>query len=183
MRTLIRTLLLSLPLVSFTATPSARALSTIGSYDVLMDSLNVGRMSFRSRVYDDGSGHCVYTGAWTGPSGPLTLTKKCMLLESHAGDNFDCEENQRTFFNTVVTNDCNSCFGFDEFGQVTNITTLIAGESPSGHLYGIVISAAIGDVEGLEIALRTPAMSTVAPTQAIVRGQALLRPAARYLTP
>src|SRR5207248_3193601 len=103
MKNSIRTLLLSSSLLSLTAIPSAEALSTLPSYDLIMDGMSVGQMSFRTRVFDDGHAHCQYTGRWTGPSGSLTRTRLCKLIEYHAGDNFDCEENQRTFFNTLVT--------------------------------------------------------------------------------
>ena len=42
-----------------------------------------------------------------------------------------------------------TCKGFDDFGQETNITSLVAGEDNGGHLNGVVMSASVGDVQNL----------------------------------
>jgi hypothetical protein len=135
---------------------NSSALSTALTYDVLFDGLPVGVLSFRNRVVEAGPYRCQYTGRFSRVSEGLGRTRICRLDEYRAGDHFDCEENRKGFFTTLVVNAESGCWGFDEFGQATRISTLVAGESPAGHLYGVVMSQSIGDVEGLEIVPRAP---------------------------
>lgn len=165
MSNLIRSMALVLPVAFGFSMPTAQALSTGPAYDIFMDGMATGTMTFRNRVVDDGHGRCEYTGRWTGLAGPLMRTRRCKLAEYQAGDFFDCQENRRANFSTILTmpDDYTACSGFDEFGQTTDISALVAGEGPDGHLHGIVVAASIGDVEGLEMVPRSQSRPLVAP--------------------
>src|SRR5207249_4719071 len=93
-------------------------------------------------------------GRWTSLNPGLTRTRLCRLDEYKADDHFDCEESRRTFFTTFVSASAGGCNGFDEFGQATKVTALVAGEAPQGALYGVAITASVGDVESFEMAPR-----------------------------
>jgi hypothetical protein len=148
-----RSLLLALPL-SLLAAPAALALESDRTYDLHIEGTPVGTMSLRARVTDDGAGHCQYTGGWTSPNLGLARTRLCRLSEYKASDNFDCEANRRTFFSTIVSVPQGGCAGFDEWGQATDVPSLIAGESPRGDLYGIVVVANVGDVQSFGMLAR-----------------------------
>jgi hypothetical protein len=136
------------PLASVTP---AMALDTGRRYDVRFDGLRVGTWRLRNKVVE--TAHtCRYTVMWSNlPGPPLSRTRLCRIDEYKAGDDFDCEVSRRGFFDTLVTKAPGTCRGFDDFGQETNILTLVAGEDSRGELNGIVISAAISDVQNLEV--------------------------------
>ena len=141
-----RSLLLSLPL-SVLALPAALAMSTDRTYDLSIEGTPVGTMAMRARVTDDGAGRCEYTGRWSSLNMGLKRTRLCRMTEYKASDYFDCDANRRAFFPTIVSVPENACAGFDEWGQQTDVPRLIAGETPSGELYGIIVVANVGDVQ------------------------------------
>ncbi len=147
-------LFLSISALALVSPPSATALPTTGHYDVLMDDLPVGALSFRNLVAERGQVSCRYTARWTGLSGPLPSTQLCHIDELKAGDHFDCEQNRFGFFNTALLAVKNACNGFDEFGQRTLVPMMVAGEGQSGEIFGVVLTASVGDVESLTIVAR-----------------------------
>lgn len=166
-----RAALLALPL-SLLATPAAFALSTDRAFDLSIEGTPVGTMTMRARVFDDGNGRCQYTGRWSSLRVGLTRTRLCSLAEYKASDNFDCEENRRSFFPTVLTvpqNVAGACAGFDEWGQATDIPRLLAGENPSGDIYGIIVTESIGDVQSF-------GMTVQRPSPIVQAGQRTLQP-------
>jgi hypothetical protein len=147
-----RSALLALPLPLALAAAPAYGLATDRQYDIRIEGSPVGLMTFRNRVTQDRAGvKCQYTGRWTGQFGPLARTRVCKLEEFMASDHFDCEANRRGFFPTIVSAPEGGCDGFDEFGQATDISTLVAGESPGGELFGIIVTDSIGDVQSFEM--------------------------------
>ncbi|MCS6914359.1 MAG: hypothetical protein RMK29_06470 [Myxococcales bacterium] len=131
--------------------PQAMALRTDRTYRVQLEGLPVGTWRLRNRVVET-SLACRYTVMWSNlPGPPLGRTTLCRIDEYRASDNFDCEVNRRTFFDTLVAKAPGRCHGFDDFGQQTSISTMVAGEDSSGVLNGILVSASVGDVQSFEV--------------------------------
>ncbi len=142
-------LALSVLLPVMAAAP-ALALDTSRTHQVNVEGNRVGTWKLRNRVVDTGDA-CRYTVEWSDNSGPpLSRTVLCKIDESKASDNFDCEMSRRGSFDTLIQKASGTCRGFDEFGQETTITTLIAGESSQG-IDGIFVANSIGDVQSLSV--------------------------------
>ena len=139
--------LLALSLVPMLA-GSALAFPTGRNFDVEVEGNVVGRINARNRVVDNGSS-CTYTLQWTLRTPPLSRTVQCNIRERKASNAFDCNDNARRWVTTLVERS-GTCNGFDEFGQQTRISTLIAGESSSG-LNGVFFAASVGDLQSLQI--------------------------------
>jgi hypothetical protein len=146
-----KNLLLALAVLSpMAAATPAMALRTSSTYEVRLEGLRVGSWELRNRVVETSTA-CRYTVMWQNEGAPLGRTTLCKIDEYRASDNFDCEVNRRTFFNTIVSKAPGTCNGFDDFGQQTKIDTLVAGEDDAGRLNGIFVSASIGDVQSFEV--------------------------------
>ena len=133
------------------ATP-AMALDTGKTYKVDFDGARVGTWQLRNRVAETAN-TCRYTVQWSNlPGAPLSRTTLCQIDEYKASDNFDCEVARHGFFDTLILKPNGAtCRGFDDFGQETKISTLVAGEDDSGRINGVVVSASVGDVQSLQI--------------------------------
>jgi len=146
MRKVFLTMALFAPLAA--ATP-ATALNTKQTYSVSFDGSQVGFWNVRGKVAPTATG-CRYTLKWSDLSGPpLGRTTLCKIDESTAGDNFDCQQASKGFFDTVIQKAPGTCRAFDDFGQQTTVTTLIAGESSGGTISGVVMTASVGDIQDL----------------------------------
>lgn len=144
-------LFLALAFVAPMAASPAMALPTSRTLAVSFDGAVVGHWSARNKVSETDQ-VCRYTLRWTDLAGPpLSRTALCRIEEYKAGDNFDCEVNRRTFFDTLIVKGSGDCHGFDDFGQQTNITTLVAGEGADGVIEGIVESASVSDVQNFQV--------------------------------
>lgn len=142
-------LLLALSVVSpLLAAGTALALPTGRTLSARVEGNSVGRVVARNRVVDNGSS-CTYTLQWTNSSPPLDRTVRCDVRESKASNAFDCNDNARRWVTTLVQRG-GSCSAFDEFGQQTRVTTLVAGES-SGGLNGVFEAVSVGDVQSFEL--------------------------------
>lgn len=129
----------------------AFALRTSATYTVRFDGDRVGTWKLRNKVSETSSS-CRYTVQWKDLAGPpLSRTRLCVIDESKAGDNFDCEVARRTFFDTLIRKGPGTCRGFDDFGQETTIRQLIAGEDSDGEINGVVMGASVGDVQNLQV--------------------------------
>jgi hypothetical protein len=126
------------------ATGSALSFPTGTDFTVRIEGSRVGTFNARNRVVDNGDS-CVYTMQWSIRAGALMRTQRCDLVERKASNAFDCESNRSQWVTTLMER-TGTCRGFDEFGQSTTISTLIAGESSSG-LSGIMVAESIGDVQ------------------------------------
>jgi hypothetical protein len=136
------------------ATP-ALALKTNRLYDVAFEGNVVGTWRLRNRVVDLGD-RCEYTVKWQNLHEPYPLKRsvQCQIQELKASDEFDCERSRRSFFPTMVYKKTGGpCDGFDEFGQQTRVSRLIAGETDDGTLFGIVDMISIGDIQSLYVAV------------------------------
>ncbi|MCS6914308.1 MAG: hypothetical protein RMK29_20755 [Myxococcales bacterium] len=151
---MIRKLFLAMAVLSpLAAAEPAMALRTNLTYRVDVEGLRVATMRLRNRVVDRRE-RCEYTAQISNLLGgpPLGRTVLCTLDEWKASNNFDCEANRRSFFDTLIQRSTRTtCSGFDDFGQQTRIDTLIAGEDSSGRVTGIFMSRSVGDVQTLEI--------------------------------
>jgi hypothetical protein len=137
-------------LAPLAAASPAIALKTNHQYTVQFDGSTVGYWNLRNLVAPTANG-CQYTVKWSDLTGPpLGRTVLCKIDELDAGDDFDCQEAAKSYFDTVVEKG-GSCKGFDDFGQETNITTLIGGESSDGSISGVVEVASVGDAENLTV--------------------------------
>ena len=135
----------------------ASAMDTGKTYNVIYEGYRTGTWALRNRVVDRNTS-CEYTVAWKSLTGgpPLGRTKTCVVQELKAGNDLDCEEARRSAFNTIVQKKSGkSCGGFDDFGQEIKVERLIAGESTSGQLNGIVQTSSIGDVQNLVVRPRS----------------------------
>lgn len=129
----------------------AMALKTSATYRVRVEGNRVGTWRLRNRVVQTSTA-CRYTVQWSNLTGgpPLGRTTLCTIDELRASDDFDCEANRKKYFDTLLQR-AGSCSGFDEFGQQTRISTLIAGEDSSGDLNGVFTAASVGDVQSLSV--------------------------------
>lgn len=158
------------------AAPPVHALVAARAYDLRIEGTPVGTMTFRSRVVEDNWGTvCQYTGRWTNLGGGLRRTRLCRLNEYKAGEHFDCEENRRTFFPTLVVISEGGCGGFDEFGQATTIRGLAAGQSPRGELFGIIVTESVGDVQSFEMSVQPASAGVPALVPQAAQGARLPR--------
>jgi hypothetical protein len=140
--------LLALSLVTPMLAGSALAFPTGRNFDVEVEDNDVGTINARNRVVDNGSS-CTYTLQWTLSSPPLSRTVRCDIRERKASNAFDCNDNARRWVTTLVERS-GSCYGFDEFGQQTRISTLIAGESRNG-LDGVFFASSVGDLQSFHV--------------------------------
>lgn len=145
-------LFLAAALLAPALSPSpAMALKTNKLYKVCFEGNVVGTWRVRNRVVDQGD-RCQYTLQWQNlhEPQPLKRTVQCVVQELKASDDFDCEANRRRFFDTLLVKKTGGpCDGFDEFGQQSRVSRLLAGENQSGEIVGIVDIISIGDVQSL----------------------------------
>jgi hypothetical protein len=127
----------------------AMALRTSATYRVEVEGNRVGSWRLRNRVVET-SRACRYTVQWSNLGSALGRTTLCTIDELRASDDFDCEANRRKYFDTLIQRG-GSCTGFDEFGQQTRISTLIAGEDSGGSINGVFSASSVGDIQSLEV--------------------------------
>jgi hypothetical protein len=76
-------------------------------------------------------GACEYVGEWSNGLGPFPLSAECFLVEEKSFANFSCLENSLEGVPTIVAADTviAPCTGFNYFGQFTQVSSIMLGES------------------------------------------------------
>ena len=129
----------------------AMALKSHKLYTIRFEDELVGTWRLRNRVVDLGD-RCEYTVKWQNLHEPRPLKRSviCRIEERKASDSFDCEAMRKDYFPTVIFKKTGGpCDGFDEFGQQTRVSRLIAGENEDGFIVGIIDNISVGDIQNL----------------------------------